>query len=74
MFIIKWFLPFSVDLWFWNILYAVLFGWWVAAVYCLVGGIMYITVVGKDHGKIPRGTTLSIIPFISYSEWKGVNS
>nr|XP_022321441.1 low affinity vacuolar monovalent cation/H(+) antiporter-like isoform X1 [Crassostrea virginica] len=34
---------------FWNILYAVLFGWWVAAVYCLVGGIMYITMVGKDY-------------------------
>ncbi|XP_048772505.2 uncharacterized protein LOC125678253 isoform X2 [Ostrea edulis] len=34
---------------FWNILYATLFGWWVALVYLLVGGLMFITVVGKDY-------------------------
>ncbi|XP_062608967.1 uncharacterized protein LOC134270739 isoform X2 [Saccostrea cucullata] len=34
---------------FWNILYAVLFGWWIALVYCLVGGLMYITVIGKEY-------------------------
>lgn len=34
---------------FWNVLYAVLFGWWVAVVYCVVGGLMYATIIGKDY-------------------------
>ncbi|GFN79383.1 cation/h+ exchanger protein 1 [Plakobranchus ocellatus] len=33
-----------------NILYALLYGWWLALIYALIGAIMYITVIGADYG------------------------
>eukprot|EP00911_Craspedida_sp_UC1_P000793 UC1_evm1s606 len=33
-----------------NLLYAVLFGWWVALIYVVCGILMYLTVVGRDYG------------------------
>lgn len=34
-----------------NVLYCLLFGWWVALVYVFVAFLMLITIIGKPHGK-----------------------
>lgn len=34
-----------------NIIYTLMFGWWLAAIYLVVGAIMYFTVIGRDYGK-----------------------
>ncbi|KAK3795146.1 hypothetical protein RRG08_028347 [Elysia crispata] len=33
-----------------NILYALLYGWWLALVYLIIGAFMYITVIGATYG------------------------
>ncbi|XP_053362000.1 uncharacterized protein cax2 isoform X2 [Clarias gariepinus] len=35
-----------------NILYILLFGWWISLVYLLVGIMMYIIIIGAPHGKL----------------------
>ncbi|XP_025086142.1 low affinity vacuolar monovalent cation/H(+) antiporter-like [Pomacea canaliculata] len=35
---------------FFNIVYTLLFGWWVALAYCLIGCLMFITILGKEYG------------------------
>ncbi|GFR88129.1 low affinity vacuolar monovalent cation/H(+) antiporter [Elysia marginata] len=33
-----------------NILYALLYGWWLALVYAIIGALMYVTVIGASYG------------------------
>ncbi|XP_072519729.1 uncharacterized protein cax2 isoform X2 [Salminus brasiliensis] len=35
-----------------NVLYVVLFGWWVSLVYLLIGILMCITIIGISHGQL----------------------
>ena len=35
-----------------NIVYVILFGWWQALLYLLLGIIMYITIVGRQYGML----------------------
>ncbi|GFR88139.1 cation/H+ exchanger protein 1 [Elysia marginata] len=35
-----------------TILYTVLIGWWLALLYYIIGCLMYITVLARDHGKL----------------------
>ncbi|MEQ2192321.1 hypothetical protein XENOCAPTIV_010013, partial [Xenoophorus captivus] len=35
-----------------NVVYVLLFGWWVSLVYFLVGILMFITIIGVPHGKL----------------------
>ncbi|KAK3795148.1 hypothetical protein RRG08_028348 [Elysia crispata] len=35
-----------------TILYAVLIGWWLALLYGIIGCLMYITVLARDHGRM----------------------
>ncbi|XP_067915522.1 cation/H+ exchanger protein 1 isoform X2 [Heterodontus francisci] len=37
---------------FGNLLYVLLFGWWVALLYLLIAVIMFVTVVGVPYGKL----------------------
>jgi len=37
---------------FGNVLWVVLFGWWVALVYAIVGGCLFISVIGKPYSKL----------------------
>ena len=34
-----------------NVLYVVLFGWWIALIYLLLAGLMAVTIVGKTYSK-----------------------
>uniref|UniRef100_W5K3E4 Cation/H+ exchanger protein 2 n=1 Tax=Astyanax mexicanus TaxID=7994 RepID=W5K3E4_ASTMX len=35
-----------------NVLYVVLFGWWVSLMYLLIGMLMFITIFGIPHGQL----------------------
>ena len=35
-----------------NIVYVILFGWWQALLYLLLGIIMYLTIVGRQYGML----------------------
>uniref|UniRef100_A0A1A8EY58 Cation/H+ exchanger protein 2 n=2 Tax=Nothobranchius korthausae TaxID=1143690 RepID=A0A1A8EY58_9TELE len=35
-----------------NVLYVLLFGWWVSLVYFVVGALMFVTVIGIPYGKL----------------------
>lgn len=35
-----------------TILYSVFFGWWLTLLYDIVGCLMYITYIGREHGKL----------------------
>ncbi|XP_072418954.1 cation/H+ exchanger protein 1 isoform X3 [Chiloscyllium punctatum] len=37
---------------FGNLLYVLLFGWWVAMLYLIIAILMFVTVVGIPHGKL----------------------
>lgn len=51
-----------------NILYILLFGWWISLVYLLVGIMMYIIIIGAPHGNnlynnvITRCTFFFVLP------------
>ncbi|XP_071087654.1 uncharacterized protein [Haliotis cracherodii] len=34
-----------------NIIYACLFGWWLALLYIIISGLMYLTYIGRSYGK-----------------------
>ncbi|XP_071954923.1 uncharacterized protein [Antedon mediterranea] len=42
--------PFVSTLSFGNVLYVILFGWWISLVYTLVAMLMFLTIIGKDYG------------------------
>ena len=33
-----------------NIVYSLLFGWWIAVIYIVIGGLMFVTYIGKPYG------------------------
>ncbi|KAM6936911.1 LOW QUALITY PROTEIN: uncharacterized protein cax2 [Xenentodon cancila] len=35
-----------------NVAYVLLFGWWVSLAYCLVGALMFATIIGVPYGKL----------------------
>lgn len=39
-----------------NILYLLLFGWWLSLFYGIVAAVMFITFVGAPYGKPQIGT------------------
>lgn len=36
---------------FGNVLYLLLFGWWLSVLYVLVAAVMFVTVVGAPYGE-----------------------
>lgn len=44
---------------FGNVLYLLLFGWWLSLLYVLVAALMFVTVVGAPYGESQKfGTPL----------------
>ena len=33
-----------------NVIYVVLFGWWLSLVYIIMAGLMFLTIIGRDYG------------------------
>ncbi|XP_033118382.1 putative cation exchanger C521.04c [Anneissia japonica] len=42
--------PFVSTLGVGNVLYVILFGWWISLIYVLVGLLMFVTIIGSDYG------------------------
>lgn len=40
---------------FGNVLYLLLFGWWLSLLYVLVAALMFVTVVGAPYGESQIG-------------------